>query len=427
MDDSPSFTGMTPFFRGALLIMSGTIVSAGLGFVFWVVAARVLPQAEVGRDGALVAAMVALAAASQLNLAATLPRFLPQLRGHASRVVGMALGVCSLAGLLAAVTFSLVVPSLTDSLENAGDEPALFILFAAGVVLMTLMAVQDAALAGVRRAGWLPVEQLIYNGLRVAALVLAAIIGLDHGIMVAWVVPLVLVLPISARLLFTGALPAHAAREREGDTATPAFTRTLLARFVAADSVAFLMRQATAAVMPILVLAYVGPVEAAAFTVPFALVIAFDLLFFGAATSLTIEGAQHGARLGVLIRELLRRFLVPTLAIAALLAVAAPVALLPFGSDYSSDGATALRFLALGSAVRALLVLTEVLQRLRGFLRPVLAFSAIALIGVAAMGPPLIDAHGIAGGGAAWFFAHALALAAVAPIGWRTLQEALKR
>jgi O-antigen/teichoic acid export membrane protein len=339
----------------------------------------------------------------------------------------MALGVCSLAGLLAAIAFALVVPSLTDSLDSAGDEPALFILFVAGVVLMTLMAIQDAALAGVRRAGWLPVEQLIYNGLRVAALALAAIVGLDHGIMVAWVVPLVLVLPLTARILFRGALPAHATREREGETATPQFTRAVLARFLAADSVAFVMRQATSAVMPILVLAYVGPVEAAAFTVPFALVIAFDLLFFGAATSLTIEGAQHGARLGTLVRELIRRFLIPTLAISALLALAAPIALLPFGSDYASDGATALRYLALGSAVRALLVFIEVLQRLRGFLRPVLAFSAIALIGVAVIGPPLIDEHGIAGGGAAWFLAHALALVVVAPIGWRTLQDALKR
>jgi len=406
--------------------MSGTVVSAGLGFVFWVVAARALSEAEVGRDGALVATMVALAAASQLNLAATLPRFLPQLRGQASRVVLTALGACSLAGLVLAAAFSLVVPSLTDSLETAADEPVLFVLFTAGVVLMTLMAVQDAALAGVRRARWLPVEQLIYNGMRVAALVLAAVVGLDHGIMLAWVVPLALVLPLSARLLFADALPAHAAREREGDTATPALTHAVLARFLAADSIAFLMRQATTAAMPILVLAYVGPVEAAAFTLPFALVVAFDVVFFGAATSLTIEGAQHGARLAELIRELIRRFLVPTLVVAVLLAVAAPVALLPFGSDYSSDGAAALRFLALGSAVRAVLVFTEVLQRLRGFLRPVLAFSAIALIGVAVLGPLLIDAHGIAGGGAAWFAAHALAALAVAPIGWRTLQEALK-
>jgi O-antigen/teichoic acid export membrane protein len=292
---------------------------------------------------------------------------------------------------------------------------------------MTLMAVQDAALAGVRRAGWLPVEQLLYNALRVAALVLAAVVGLDHGIMLAWVVPLALVLPLSARLLFTDALPAHAAREREGHTATPALTRAVLARFLAADSVAFLMRQAAAAAMPILVLAYVGPAEAAAFTLPFALVVAFDVVFFGAVTSLTIEGAQHGARLATLIRELIRRFLFPTLAIAVLLAAAAPVALLPFGGDYSSDGATALRFLALGSAMRALLFFTEALQRLSGFLRPVVAFSAISLIGVIVLGPPLIDAHGIAGGGAAWFVAHALAAIAVAPIGWRTLQEALKR
>ena len=244
--------------------------------------------------------------------------------------------------------------------------------------------------------------------------------------MLAWVLPLVLVLPVSARLLFAKHCPSTLHARARGRSPRHA-SRTVLARFLAADSAAFLMRQATAAIMPILVLAYVGAAEAAAFTLPFALVVAFDMVFAGAATSMTIEGAQHGARLGTLIRELVRRFLFPTLAVCLLLVAAAPLALLPFGGDYSSDGATALRFLALGSAVRALLVFTEALQRLSGYLRPVVAFSAISLIGVAVLGPLLIDAHGVAGGGAAWFAAQALAFVAVAPIAWRTLQEALKR
>ena len=418
---SSQYTG--DFFRGALLMMSATVVSAGFGFVFWLLAARLLPEAAVGRDGALVATLIALAGAAQLNLAATLPRFLPQLREQAERVVLWAFGVSSLASLVLALGFVVIVPTLTDSLETAGDEPLLFVVFTAGVVLMTLMAVQDAALAGVRQARWLPIEQLLYNGLRVAVLALAVIADIHHAIMLAWVVPLLAVLPLSGRLLFARALSAHKTRPRQGETATPALSRVVLARFVAADSLAFLLRQAAIAAMPLLVLAYVGPAEAAAFTLPFALVLAFDMVFLGAATSLTVEGAQHGARLDALLDELIRRFLLPTLAVALVLALAAPLALLPFGSTYVSDGADALRFLALASAVRALLVLTEVLQRLRGLLRPVLAFSAIALVGVAVLGPLLIDAHGVTGGGAAWLLAHMLAAVAVAPIAIRTLKE----
>jgi O-antigen/teichoic acid export membrane protein len=403
------------------------MVSAGLGFVFWVLAARMLPQTEVGREGALVTALVALAGASQLNLAATLPRFLPQVRTGAARLVKLAFALCAAAALVIATLFAVIVPSLSDSLASASDEPALYTLFVTGVVLMTVMAVQDAALASVRTARWIPVEQLIYNGLRVLVLVLAASLGVAHEIMLAWVLPLIVILPLSAQRLFGAALPAHAARDREGKTATPAVSRRVLPRFLAADTVAFLMRQATAATMPILVLAYVGPVEAAAFTVPFALTFAFEVFFGGAATALTIEGAQHGAQLAGLVRALIRRFLVPTLAIAALLAVAAPIVLLPFGSDYTGEGADALRFLALGTGLRALLIVMEALQRLRGSLGPVVAFSAIPLVGVAVLGPMLIDAHGIEGGGATWFAAHALAVVAVAPFGWRTVQDALRR
>ena len=103
----PPATDTSHFFRGALLIMGATLVSASFGLVFWIVAARVLSETEVGRDGTLVASLTALAGAAQVNLAATLPRFLPQLRDQARRVVLTAFGVCSLVALaLATVLFA---------------------------------------------------------------------------------------------------------------------------------------------------------------------------------------------------------------------------------------------------------------------------------------------------------------------------------
>ena len=66
-----------PLFRNAYSLMVNSIMSSGLGLVFWIVAARIYPTETVGRDSAMVAAMVTLLTICQLNLGNAIPRFMP--------------------------------------------------------------------------------------------------------------------------------------------------------------------------------------------------------------------------------------------------------------------------------------------------------------------------------------------------------------
>ncbi|MBV9838441.1 MAG: hypothetical protein JO156_09985, partial [Solirubrobacterales bacterium] len=58
----------TPLYRNGIALALNSSLSALLGVGYWYVAAHHASQATVGRAGALVAALVALSAISQLSL-----------------------------------------------------------------------------------------------------------------------------------------------------------------------------------------------------------------------------------------------------------------------------------------------------------------------------------------------------------------------
>ena len=66
-----------PLLRSAYSLMLNVGLNAVLGFGFWVAAARLFPSTVVGRDSALISAMITLSTICQLNLGPVMLRFLP--------------------------------------------------------------------------------------------------------------------------------------------------------------------------------------------------------------------------------------------------------------------------------------------------------------------------------------------------------------
>ena len=69
-----------PLISSAYSLAASGALTAGLGAVFWVVAARLYDPVDVGRDAALIAVMLELSTICQLNMGNAITRFLPSLR-----------------------------------------------------------------------------------------------------------------------------------------------------------------------------------------------------------------------------------------------------------------------------------------------------------------------------------------------------------
>jgi O-antigen/teichoic acid export membrane protein len=412
-----------PLFRNAYSLMLNTILTAALGLGFWIVAARLYSPDVVGRDGALLGAMLSLSSLCGLNLHNVLLRFLPTLRRHAANAVLGAYTLSAVATALVATGFVVLMPAVSDEFEAFSAEPALSALYVAATVLWTVFALQDAALTALRRASWIPVENATFGVLKLAALPLLLGFGASaHGIFIAWVVPMaVLVLPVNY-LVFRRLLPAHARLPAPADNALRSAGTTPIVRFAMQDYAAFALNMAALTLLPVLVVALLGSSSNAYFYMAFTIVVTFDLLFLNVAASLTVEGAYDEARVPLLVRSVVRRFarlLVPGV---LFLVVAAPLVLLPFGSDYARQGTTALRLMALASLFRAVIALYIAISRLRGRGGPILrvqsAFSVVLVVLAVLLSGPL----GVEGVALAWLIAAAVVALAVAPFLLRYLR-----
>ena len=409
-----SFT-TDPLLRSAYSLMANTVVTAVLGFGFWIAAARLYPAEDVGRDSALIAGLIELSAICQLNMSNAVVRFLPRLRSGAARALRRSYLLSAAGALLIGTAFVVVAPLISEDLGVVMRPTSIAVVYVVSLVVWGVFTVEDAALTALRRAYWVPIENGAYGVLKLAALPVMLAVGAGHGVFLAWVIPVaLLVVPVNL-LLFGRLLPAHARRAAPADSPVMKRSRRKLIGFVAQDYGGTVLARASTTILPLLVVALLGTQENAYFYVPFTIAVAFDMLFYGVGTSLTVEGANAEHRIRGLAALVVRRFTVLLIPGALLIALAAPLILMPFGPDYVREGTSVLRLLAIASLFRGLITFYEAVARVRGNGRSILAcelaLMAMLLGGAAALAGPF----GIEGVALAWLGASVVVAAAVAP------------
>ncbi|MGP0047336.1 MAG: lipopolysaccharide biosynthesis protein [Solirubrobacteraceae bacterium] len=405
----------SPMMVGAYSLMLNTAVSAAIGVGFWVVAARLITAGAVGRDSALLSAMITLSSIGQLNLHNVLVRFLP---GRSERLRLMVLG-CYVAGclftLLLAVGFVVVAPEVSGRFGFLRRDGLLGSLFVAATVLWTVFALQDSVLTALRGAPWVLAENTAFAALKLAALPVLAAARAVNGVFTAWIIPMMLLLIPVNWLIFARAIPAYAKSVAARDAGPSRFSRRQLRSFLALDYIASGIEQVTVQGLPVLVVGLIGNRETAYFYMPFLIITSFDLIFYNVATPLVVEGALAEERVSELARELTRRFGLLLLAGVAVIIVAAPLLLLPFGSEYARHGVPALRILACGSVFRAVIVLftsiARVDRRAGAILAANVAFGVLLLAFIFVFG----SGRGLPAVAEAWVAASAIVAIALLP------------
>lgn len=398
--------------RGAYSLVANTAVTSILGMGFWVAAARLYSSVEVGRDTVLISVMIELSTVCQLNLGNGIVRFLPDFGAHSARALSFVYGLSGAVALTVGAIFVLVAPHLSHELSYLGDDTTLAVGFVAALVLWGLFTLQDAALMATRRAPWIPVENGLFGVLKLAALPVLLAVGATHGVFLAWALPMALLLAPVNLLVFRRAIPEHVTSGVR-ESSILRFGARRVARFLAQDYLAAVFTQATLTMLPLLVIAILGAEQSAYFAMPFTIVMAFDTFAYSACSSLVVEATLEQESLRALTKVFARRVLALLMPAAALLALAAPLVMLPFGHVYAEHGAGVLRLLLCGSVFRVVIALFSAVSRVQGRgLR--LGLVELALL-VLVLGPAVVLAHshGIEGVAAAWLGANAIICLAV--------------
>jgi O-antigen/teichoic acid export membrane protein len=410
-----------PLLRSAYSLILNVMVTSILGLGFWIVAARMFPPSTVGRDAALVSAMLLVSTICALNLSSVIQRFLPISKLSPALVVLGSYTATILVSAVGATAFVLVAPRISGSYRFLADDQALAALYVVAVTAWGVFALQDSVLTALRRAPWIPLENAVFGVLKIAALPILLAVGSLHAVFVAWVVPMVLLLVPVNYLIFARFVRA---RPPAGDEQSPVerFGWRGLAVFFANDYLATIFIQASTTLLPVLAVALLGSRQAAFFYMPFTIVSAFDLLFINVVSSMTVEAAMAHDRLPEIARATVRRFSGLLVAGVFVLIAAGGLILLPFGADYVDGGGSLLRLLACASVFRAVIGLYSAICRVEGRAGRVLAIQAAVFAGVVGLTVAL-GSRGLEWIGLAWLAGNLIVACAVAPATLRLLRR----
>jgi O-antigen/teichoic acid export membrane protein len=132
--------------RSAAALVSTSIVTSGLGFVYWAIAARMFRASDVGESATAIAAMSLIAPFTVLGLGTVLVSRLPAMRSGRAELVATATVVSGLVGTIVAVVCAFALPSEFLGLPGIGRDVGITVLFTVAVATQGMGYLLDYAL-----------------------------------------------------------------------------------------------------------------------------------------------------------------------------------------------------------------------------------------------------------------------------------------
>ncbi|MGW4402416.1 lipopolysaccharide biosynthesis protein [Nonomuraea sp. NPDC004702] len=340
-----------PLFRQGYALMANTVVTGTLGMGYWLLAAHFYTPEEFGRGQAVITAMRLFASLTALGFVGALARFLPVAGRRTPDLILRGYGLAAATGGVAALGFLLTLPLWGKTYSVlAGFGPGLF--FLASVLVWAVFTLQDVVLTGLRKATWVPVNNLVFGLVKMGLLVALAGALPDGGIFVSWMIPTALALIPVNWLIFGVVVPRHV--KSLGTAHEPPGLRQI-GRFLAGDFPGTLSILAIVYLVPVVVATKVGEATFGRFSMAHTLASMIELLAMNMAVSLTVEGSFDRSKLALNCRRALRRGFMIVTPIIAVAIIGAPLILTVFGAQFADEGSTLLRLMALAVLPRVLI------------------------------------------------------------------------
>jgi O-antigen/teichoic acid export membrane protein len=363
--------------RNSLYLIVSSGVQAALGFVFWIVVARLFNAADVGRASSLISATIVIAYLALLGLNSTFVRYLPTAPDR-NALITSGLLLVGVFGAAIGFLYTLATPFIAPRLAFI-DHHA---LFAAGFVALTAAAsvnlLTDSVFIASRKAGLCALTDGGIGGTTKIVSAVALVGAGAYGVFTASTAA------FAASALVSIVLIAVSLRWRPS-LANPLRTLMPLLRFSASNYVANILNLLPVLVVPLIVFDRLGPRPAAYYFVAFQIATLLYSAAYAVGQAFLAEGSHEGANRRQLLRRSRRILVAMYLPAVLLVAIAARWVLLIFGANYSQFGTPALILLAVAAVPIAACNWSWTVLRLSGQLTAIVLTSGVYTVAICAL------------------------------------------
>jgi O-antigen/teichoic acid export membrane protein len=326
--------------KNALSLMFSTVGSAALGFAFWVTAAHLFSQRDVGRASAEIAAITMASSLGLISVVWVLARFLPVARARTGMILRRGYGAALTITWTLACGF--VVLGFGD--KFLGHSTLARLSFVLTVLLFAIFSLQDVALTALRRAPWVLAENLAVGAARLVLLLAAVFISRRIDVISAWAIPMLFSVGLVNWLIFRRLAPA---KEKLGDDRGLLPTRAQLMSYGSAQIISGGVGNIANTLPPLLVAAKLGPSASAVFYFPWLFITAVMALVWNILFSLIVEAVHDTDRTAHLFKRAAVMGGVVTCGSGLILGFGAHLILGVVGSEYRDSGVIVLQLFAL--------------------------------------------------------------------------------
>lgn len=332
--------------KSAASLSATTVVTSGLGFAYWVFAARLFPAADVGASATAIAAMNLIAPFVIVGLGTALISRLPTMTGSRAEMVSTAALFCGAVGAVVALILAVALPSDFLGLPGIGQHAGPTLLFAGGVAAQGIGLMLDSALLSVAGGGTQFWRNTIFAITKLMVLIAIAL-GASHlgslGIYASWFAANVIAIAtVAAWLLLKYRVPVRRLMP------APALLRGL-PHHAAGHHALNLALQVPFFAMPIIANATLGSEQAGYLYATWSVAGLAFVLPMALATALFAAGARDSSTILKEFRRTLRWSLAAATAANLVILPLGAVLLGVFGEAYADNGRTALTVLCIGA------------------------------------------------------------------------------
>jgi len=385
--------------RNSAALMANTLATSALGYVFWIIVARVFHTDASGTAAATTSAIQATVLVASIGAAAALVELLPkstdvlQWRQRVTTAVVVGTATAAIGALVVVAVLGACLHTLPQLASPAGAA-----LFVCACVFFAVGQVIDYVAICEHRGGLLMVRNMLLCGLRIPLIfVPVAVLTAADSILLAWTV--------AAGLSLVWAAATFGSRN--GHSLRPCFTglrghlREMLTPLVGQHLITVTSMLA-GYVLPIFVYSRLSATDNAYFYVTWMLGSVFFIISPAVAAALFVEGAADSSDLARLTRRCLVTIMT-LLAVPVLVYIVAGQWILSiFGTDYARHGYLLLMTLAVSAVPDAVTNVAISVLRVTQRMRMALLLNAGMLIGCLAGAWMALPVMGILGAGLAW-------------------------
>lgn len=388
-----------PMARNSAALMANTVTTSALGYVFWMIVARVFHTDASGTAAATTSAIQATVLIASIGAAAALVEWLPKSadavqwrqRVTAAIVVG---------AIAAAVGALLVVAVLGAGLRILPQlaAPTGAALFVGATVFFAVGQVIDYVAICEHRGSLLMIRNMLLCGLRIPFIFLPiAVLTAADSILLAWT--------LAAGLSLVWAAVTFG--NRSGRSLRPCFTQMRrhlheMRSALVGQHLITVTSMLAGYVLPILVFSRLSATENAYFYITWMLGSVFFIISPAVSAALFVEGAADPSDLPRLARRCLVTIMALLVAPVAVYIVAGHWILGLFGPDYARHGYLLLLTLAVSAIPDAITNVAISVLRVTRRMRTALILNTAMLIGCLVGTWLILPTAGIIGAGLAW-------------------------